>query len=58
MNRNGIKEGAQTAQNIIEVKNKTEKLNQSIATYSSLIRVEGRARELGFDKVKQVEYIK
>jgi hypothetical protein len=58
LNRNGIAEAAKLELKIEDLMDRTEKLNQSIATYSSLIRIEQRAKELGFDKVKHVEYIK
>jgi cell division protein FtsL len=58
LNRNSIKESALLEHDIADLQDRTEKMNQAIATFSSLVRVEQRAKELGFDKSKHVEYIK
>jgi len=58
MNRRGIKELQVLKAEIGKYETETRVLDHDIATYSSLIRIEQRARELGMEPLKTVEYLK
>ena len=58
MNRRGIKELQALELEIEQYENNIRKLDHDIATYSSLMRIENRARELGMEQLKTVEYLK
>lgn len=58
MNRKGITELQKYDTDIAEYSRSIKALNYDIATYSSLLRVEQRAEEMGFRPTKKIEYIK
>jgi cell division protein FtsL len=58
MNRRGIKELQVIEQETVEYSTNIRALDRDIATYSSLIRIETRARDLGFTPIKKTEFIK
>lgn len=58
VNRNGITTLNDLNSETAEYKIKLHEIEVEIATYSSLRRVEPRALELGFDNLKNIEYIK
>lgn len=58
VNRRGIKEIQLLEKDIDDYSLQIKELDRDIATYSSLMRVEQRAKELGLAPVKKVEYLK
>ncbi len=58
MNRRGIKELQVIEQETGDYSTSIRALDRDIATYSALIRIEKRARDLGFIPIKKTEFIK
>jgi cell division protein FtsL len=58
VNRRGIKEIQVLEKDIDLYSTQIKELDRDIATYSSLVRIERRSKELGLSPVKKVEYIK
>jgi energy-coupling factor transporter transmembrane protein EcfT len=58
VNRKGITELNDLNKESIETEAKLRDVEQAIATYSSLSRVEERSKALGFEQTKNIEYIK
>ncbi len=58
VNRKGITELNGYNKEIVEYEEKLSQINTSTATNSSLIRVEQRAKDMGFEKAKKIEYLK
>jgi cell division protein FtsL len=57
-NRRGLTELNALQKESDSYESKLSSMEGDIATYSSLRRIEDRARELGFEKAKKVEYLK
>jgi cell division protein FtsL len=58
VNRRGIKEIQLLEKDIAAYSVQIRELDRDIATYSSLKRVEQRAKELGLGQFKKIEYLK
>ena len=58
MNRKGIEEIQNFDSQISESTDKIRILDHDIATYSSLVRIEQRARQMGLSPAKRVEYLR
>jgi cell division protein FtsL len=58
MNRRGITELQKYDADISDYTRTLKIVDYDIATYSSLLRVEQRAQEMGFRPTKKIEYIK
>lgn len=57
-NRKGIEEIGTYQKDIRKYDSQISELDSAIATYSSLIRIENRAREMGLVPAKKTEYLK
>jgi cell division protein FtsL len=57
-NRRGITELNDIRRESYTYEERLANMEIESATYSSLVRVEQRAKELGFEKAKKVEYLK
>lgn len=56
--RKGIEEIGDYQKDIREYDTKINQLDRDIATYSSLVRIEKRAKEMGLGPAKKTEYLK
>lgn len=56
--RKGIEEIGTFQKDIRSFDAKISQLDRDIATYSSLVRIENRAREMGLGPAKKTEYLK
>lgn len=58
VNREGVERIAALEKEIAQYSEEIERMNLDIATYSALQRVEQRAKELGYEKRENLEYIR
>lgn len=58
VNREGVERIATLEKEIEQYSEEIERMDLEIATYSAIKRVESRARELGFEKRENFEYIR
>ncbi len=56
--RKGIEEIGAYQKEIRQYESKIAELEAASATYSSLLRIENKAKEMGFEPAKKVEYLK